>query len=149
MKKRVFLALMAGVLSIGALSADDNGGTTRTPEQLVASRVARLTVLLTLTTAQQTQATTIFTTEQTALTALVTPRDTARTALETAIKANNVTGIATQAAALGNLEKDEVLAHANAQAAFYNILTTAQKTTYDNMRVGGLDGPGGGGRGGR
>lgn len=144
MMKRTFLALMAATMSMGILHADDRGsGTTRTPEQVVASRVSRLTVLLTLTAAQQTQATTIFTTEQAALTALETPRTTARTALETAVKANNVTGIATQAAALGNLEKDEVLAHATAQAAFYNILTAAQKTTYDNIRNGGLDGDGG------
>jgi hypothetical protein len=145
MLKRTLLTLAAITMSAALLTADDRGarGTAQTPAQQVASRVARLTVLLTLTTAQQTTATTIFTTEQTAITALDTPEDAARTALTTAIKANNATGIATQAAALGDIEKQEILAHANAQAAFYAQLTAAQRTTFDNIQLGGLDGDSG------
>jgi len=145
MLKRTLLALATMTLGATLASAQGHhgGGTPPTVAQTVASRVARLTVLLTLTTAQQTQATTIFTTEQTALAALETPEQTAQTALEAAIKANNTTGIATQAAALGDIEKQEISAHASADAAFYAMLTTAQQTIYDNMRLGGLDGPGG------
>src|SRR5438067_1012883 len=79
-------------------------GTPPTPptdEQIVARRVARLTTLLSLTAAQQTQATTIFTTEQTAVAALRTGLQTSHTALQAAIKSNDLTGITTQATQIG------------------------------------------------
>ncbi len=144
MLKRTLMIFTALTLGAVLLTAEGRGTfTPPTPAQQVASRVARLTVLLTLTTAQQTTATTLFTTEQTAITARDAAEATAQTALTTAIKANNVTGIATQATALAELERQEILAHATAEAGFYLQLTVAQRTIYDNIRVGGLDGPGG------
>ena len=144
MFKRSLQMIGATVLGAALLLADGRGTPApQTPAQQVASRVARLTVLLTLTTAQQTTATTIFTTEQAALAALDTPRQTAETAMQTAVKANNVTGISTQAAALGNLEQQEELAEGTADAAFYRLLTVAQRAIFDNVRAGGLDNRGG------
>lgn len=125
------------------LHAFENGaGTSLTPAQIAARRVARLTALLTLTSAQQAQATTIFTTEQTTGAGLETSIEAARTALQTAIQSNDSTGISTQAVQIGNLTGQQVLAEATADAAFYAILTSAQQTTYNNVKLGGLMGPG-------
>jgi Spy/CpxP family protein refolding chaperone len=123
-----------------------------TPAQIVANLVQRLTALLTLTTAQQTEATTIFTTEQTAVSALNTSMQTAQAALQTAIKANDLTGIMTQATQIGNLTTQQVEDQAKADAAFYAILTTDQQTKYNQLHavgLGGRGGPGGPGFGGR
>jgi len=128
--------------------------TTPTPPttaQIVARQVARLTKLLDLTSAQQTQATTIFTTEQAALAPLRTSIDAVRTALQTAIKSNDTATIGTQATQIGALTGQEVLAQATGSAAFYAILTTDQQSKYDTLgpMIGGPGGPGGfGGPGG-
>jgi len=144
MLRKLILGLTTATLGASLLSAQfgRHSSTPPTPEQIVAREVARLTALLTLTTAQQTQATTIFTTEQTSLSALATPTQAARTALKTAIQNNDATGIQTQATALGSLEQQRVVAQATADAAFYAILTPSQQTTYNNARTGGLGWPG-------
>jgi Spy/CpxP family protein refolding chaperone len=113
-----------------------------TPAQQVANKVARLTALLTLTTAQQGTATMIFTTEQSALTPIAASMKTARTALKTAVEANDTAGIATQAAAIGSLTTQEVQAQSTANADFYASLTGTQQAQYN--KLGAL----GGGRGG-
>jgi len=120
-----------------------------TPAQMVANQVARLTKLLDLTSTQQASATTIFTTEQTALATLRTSMQTARTALQTAIKSDDVTAIGTDAAQIGSLNGQEVLAQATASAAFYAILTADQQSKYDTLGpLGGGPGGGPGGPGG-
>ena len=138
MNKRTFLTFAAMTLGTSMLSASDHK-VPLTPAQQVAKKVARLTVQLTLTPAQQASATTIFTTEQTALAAIETPEQTAHTALQAAILANNAAGIATQAAALGLLEQQEIAATATAEAAFYAMLTPAQKTIFTTRKVAELD----------
>jgi Spy/CpxP family protein refolding chaperone len=109
----------------------------------VANRVARLTTLLTLTTAQQTQATTIFTTEETALTPIRTSLDTARTALNAAILKNDSAAIVTEATQIGTLTTQQVEAQAKADASFYALLTTDQQTKYTELKSAGFGGPGG------
>ena len=115
-----------------------------TPAQIVANRVARLTKVLTLTTAQQAEATTIFTTEQTALAPISANLKTARTALQAAVQANDSGTISAQASTIGALTTQEVQAQSTANAAFYAILTAAQQTIYNQRGAWG----GGGGRGG-
>jgi Spy/CpxP family protein refolding chaperone len=140
---RPALAVLTLLTFLLPVNAFENGtGTSLTPAQIVARRVARLTTLLSLTPTQQTQATTIFTTEQTTVSGLQTSIDTARTALETAIQNNYSSGISTQAIQIGNLTGQLVLAEATADAAFYAILTSAQQTLYNNVKLGGLVGPG-------
>jgi Spy/CpxP family protein refolding chaperone len=107
-----------------------------------ARQVARLTTLLSLTAAQQTQATTIFTNEQSAITPIQAQVHTARTSLAAAVKSNQTANIDTLAAQLGTYEGQIIAIQSNAQAAFYAILTPAQQTQYDSLR--GLGGPGGG-----
>lgn len=111
-----------------------------TPAQIVARRVARLTALLSLTSAQQSQATTIFTTEQTTISGLETSLQAARTALEAAIQKNDSGSINTEATEIGNVTAQRVLAQATANAAFYAILTPAQQTTYNNLKLTGFAG---------
>jgi len=118
-----------------------------TPAQMVANKVARLTALLTLSTAQQAQATTIFTTEQSALATVASSMKTARTTLQTDVEANNTSGISAQASQIGTLTTQEVEATATANAAFWAILTSEQQTKY--KAAGGHGGGGGFGPRGR
>jgi len=114
----------------GGPGGDRGGTTTNTTDvaTIVAREVSFLTSLLTLTTGQQTQATTIFTAALTSTNTLETTITTARTALATAVKANDTTGINTQSTAIGNAEGQIVALQANADAAFYALLTADQKT---------------------
>jgi Spy/CpxP family protein refolding chaperone len=129
-------------------------GTPPTPADMVAHQVERLTTLLTLTAAQQAQATTIFTAEVTAASTVQTSLKTAHTALNAAVLKNDTATINAQATQIGTLTTQLTAAHANAQAAFYLILTPDQQTKYatvlsrGNGRGFGGPGPGrfGGGR---
>ena len=69
--------------------------------------------------------------------------ETARTALQTAVEANDTTGVSSQANQIGTLTAQEVTARATADAAFYLILTSDQQTKFKTL------GTSGGGRGGR
>jgi hypothetical protein len=118
---------------------------------VVARQVKFLTTLLTLSTAQATQATTIFTAALNAITPLETQITTAETVLSTAIKANTTAAITTQAAAIGTAQGQIVGIKANADAAFYLLLTADQKTKLTDFGTDFLDGrfgdihiPGGG-----
>jgi hypothetical protein len=106
--------------------------------------VARLTTVLGLSAAQQTQATAIFTNEQTALEPIRTNIQTDHTNLAAAIKKNDTATIDTLSAQLGTYSAQISDITSKAQAAFYAILTADQQTKYDS-----LHGPGGfGGLGG-
>jgi Spy/CpxP family protein refolding chaperone len=142
MKKYIVTAFALTAFSASLLFGQ-NDGPAPTAAQMVTNQVARLTALLTLTTAQQTQATTIFTNEQTALSAINTSLQTANTALQTAIKNNDLTGIITQATQIGAQTTQQVEAQAKADAALYAILTPDQKTKYDELHSVGLGGRGG------
>jgi Spy/CpxP family protein refolding chaperone len=140
-RRRFFTAFLVLTLAAPFVFAQRNH-TPPTPAQQVANKVARLTVLLTLTTAQQATATMIFTTEQSALAPIAASMKTARTALKTAVEANDTAGIATQAAAIGSLTTQEVQAQSTSNADFYASLTSTQQAQYNKMG-------GGGGFGGR
>ena len=115
------------------------------PATIVANQVARLTNLLTLTTAQQTQATTIFTDALTAITPLQTSEVTARQALPAAVKSNATATIDQLSTTIGSLEGQMMSIQNKADAAFYAILTADQQTKLDqtNFRNGPGLGPGG------
>jgi Spy/CpxP family protein refolding chaperone len=149
MKKRIFTAVAFTTLTASVLFGQFFGTSTTPPSaaQMVGNLVARLTTLLTLTTAQQTQATTIFTNEQAAVSALNTSMQSAQTALQTAIKSNDQNGIVTQATQIGALTTQQVEGSAKASAAFYAILTPDQQTKYNDLHAVGIGGPGLGGGG--
>jgi Spy/CpxP family protein refolding chaperone len=147
-KKFVYEIVAYALLAATSLFAQQPGSQPVPPAQIIASRVARLTTFLNLTTAQQTQATTIFTTEQTTVSGLFNSLQTARATLQTAIQNNDTAAISTQATLIGNLTTQQLEADANAEAAFYAILTADQQAKYKQLlstgfgRLGGFGGPG-------
>ena len=98
------------------------------PLTIVANQVARLTSLLMLTTAQQTQATTIFTNALNAVTPLETAISTDRTSLQTAVKSNDSATIDQLASAIGTAQGQILSIQNKADAAFYAMLTADQQT---------------------
>jgi len=141
MKRPITTAAAIAVLSAGAILAQHDmhpgafgggSGTINTNPPDVATIVARevsfLTSLLTLTTGQQTQATTIFTSALNSISPLQTTITTAQTALATAVKANDTAGITTQSTAIGTAQGKIIGIQAAADAAFYALLTSDQKT---------------------
>jgi Spy/CpxP family protein refolding chaperone len=107
--------------------------------------VARLTTLLSLTSAQQTQATTIFTSEQTAITPIGAQIKTAHTSLAAAVKTNDTATIDTVSAQLGTYQGQITDIQSKAQAAFWAILTPDQQTKYSSLHgMGGFGAPGAG-----
>ena len=118
------------------------------PATIVANQVARLTSLLSLTTAQQTQATTIFTNAVNAVSPLQTTINTDHTSLQTAVKNNDTASIDQLASAIGTAQGQILSIQNKADAAFYAILTTDQQTKLSQTHFGGLGfgrgrGPGG------
>jgi Spy/CpxP family protein refolding chaperone len=151
MRKCIYKTFAITLISAGCIFAQSSASTPPNPPtvaQIVAGQVARLTALLTLTSAQQTSATAIFTTAQTALAAVHASMKAQQTALQTAIVGNDATGIATAANQLGILDTQLVEARATGDAAFYQILTSTQQTQYKTLLSMGLmeggPGPGGG-----
>ena len=129
-------ALMAQ-LPFGVLT----GGTPPDPATIVANQVARLTNLLTLTTAQQSQATTIFTNALTAVSPLQTSLATAQQGLPAAVKSNATATIDQLATSIGSLQGQILAIQNKADAAFYAILTTDQQSKLSSTNF--LNGPGG------
>lgn len=140
----VLTAALSTVMAFGQFRPMDNtgAGTAPDPATMVANKVAFLKALLTLTDAQVTQTTTIFTNEITQETTLRASIDTARTSLNTAIKSNATSSIDQYAAQIGTLTGQMTAVDAKAEAAFYALLTTDQKTKYDALATAGPGGPG-------
>jgi hypothetical protein len=149
--KTVFTIIAVSLLLTAAVTAQTPFGVLTTPTApdpatVVADQVARLTRLLTLTTAQAAQATTIFTNALAAVTPLETSLNADYTSVETAIKSNATSTIDSLSASIGTLTSQIVDIQNKADAAFYAILTSAQQTTLNSSS--GLGGHGGFGHGG-
>lgn len=139
----VFAAALFAQHPFGTLTSS----TPPDPATIVANQVARLTTLLSLTTAQQAQATTIFTNALTAITPLQTTINTDHTSLATAVKSNATGTIDQLASAIGTAEGQILSIQNKADAAFYAILTTDQQTKLSQRPFFGGAGYGGGGPG--
>lgn len=109
------------------------GGSPPDPATMVQNQVARLTTLLSLTTAQASQATTIFTNAATAISTLQTTLGTDRDSLQTAIKSNATANIDQLSATIGALTGQITSVQSKADAAFYAILTTDQQAKLDQL----------------
>ncbi len=140
MKNLLGTALLA-VFTYSVAPAQTVGTSANAPTvaELVASRVARLSKILTLTAAQESTATTLFTKEITTLQSLQTGLATAQTAIIAAVEANSASGIVTAATQIGTLTAQQEQAEATADAAFYASLTTDQQTKYKALLSHGLD----------
>jgi Spy/CpxP family protein refolding chaperone len=108
---------------------------------MIQMRVSHLTVLLNLTSSQQTQATTIFTNALTASQSVQSSLHTDRDTLAAAVKANNTATIDQVSVTIGTLQGQLTAINAKSDAAFYAILTADQQAKYDALPHGG---PGGG-----
>lgn len=146
--KSLFHAMLVSSLLAGAMMAQPQF-TPPDPATMIQHRVARLTQMLSLTSAQAAQATTIFTNAETAVTPIQTNIKTYRTSLETAVKGNQLATVDQLAAQIGTAEGQLLSIESKANAAFYAILTTEQQTKLSSMPdfLGGGRGPGGRGPG--
>ena len=104
-----------------------------------------MTTLLSLSTAQHTQATTIYTNAQAAAKTVHESMRTAHTSLNAAVKKNDVAAIETLAQQIGSYQAQLVSIQSKAEAAFYATLTPDQQSKYDTLQStrGGFGGPGG------
>ncbi len=139
--------LLAATMLAQRFGSRAGGGTPPDPATMAQHQVERLTTLLSLTTAQASQATTIFTNAATTAAALQTTLGTDRTSLQAAIKSNAATTIDQLSTAIGTVEGQILSIHSKADAAFYAILTSDQQTKLDSLggfgRGGFGPGPGG------
>lgn len=122
------------------------GGTPPDPQTMIQNKVAHLATLLSLSDDQKARATSIFTDAFTSSQTIQTNLRTARESLAAAAKANNTASIDQLAASIGSLTGQLVAIDTKAEAAFYNLLTTDQRTKYDSLPhrgPGGFGGPGG------
>lgn len=133
--KFFLLSLLAA--SFGFAQSPPTG---RNPANMAQRRVKFLTTMLTLNTSQQQQAATIFTNSATANQSTMASMRAARQSLRTAIQNNDANGISQAATTIGNLTAQSTLADAQAEAAFYQILTPAQQTQYTQYRTQGRGG---------
>jgi len=150
MKTKTVAMLLSLILSATVMLLAQGPPPPPDSADFVQHHVQFLTKLLSLTSAQQTQATTIFTTAATAAEPLHTQMKAARQSLAAAIKADDTATINTVAATIGGLVAQMTSIEATAQAAFYQILTTSQQSTLDAQQSSGghgKDAPGGPGPG--
>ncbi len=129
----ILIATAFSAALIFAQTPTTTTGTTASTHSPVQHQVAFLTTMLSLTADQQQQATTVFTAAATANSGLRSQEKTAHAALNTAVQNNDAAGIEAAATTLGNLTTQSVANQAKARAAFYQILTSDQKTKYNQF----------------
>jgi Spy/CpxP family protein refolding chaperone len=116
------------------------------PASMAQHQVQFLNTLLTLTSAQQTQALSVFTATATSEASLREEDRTAHQALDAAAKANDSAAITEAATTIGSLAAQRAEAHAKADAALYQLLTPAQQIKLSQFKAQGPGfgfGPGG------
>jgi len=91
------------------------------------------TAQLGLTAEQQSQAATIFSNAHASESTLRASMKTAHQGLNDAVKSNNTIGIEQLSTTIGNLAGELTLAQAKTRAAFYQILTSAQRAKLDQL----------------
>ena len=144
LKVIVFLALTSVFVSAQQRTPPD-------PAEMAQHRISFLTKQLSLSPQQQQQATTIFSQVSNNAKTTHDQMRTAHDSLKAAIQKNDTAGIEQAANTIGNLTAQMTVAHAKAQAAFYQTLTPEQKTKMEELeshRGRGMRGHGHGGPGG-
>ena len=146
MKNKITGVLLTSLFAASCVFAQGKH-TPPDPATIAQRRIAHLTTLLTLTTAQQQQATNIFTNSATADATVRTNLQAAHQALSDAIKKNDTAGIDQAANTIGSLTTQLTSTDGKAEAAFYQILTPDQQTKLGALRgmrgAGMFGGPGG------
>ena len=103
------------------------------PAKMAQHRIDFLTKQLSLTPQQQQQATTIFGDIASNAKATHEQMRTAHDNLKAAIQKNDTAGIEQAANTIGSLNTQMILAHAKAQAAFYQTLTPEQQAKMNDL----------------
>jgi Spy/CpxP family protein refolding chaperone len=142
--KPQLVALFACVAIVTALAQTQH--TPPNPADIAAHQVKRMTILLSLTSAQQQQATTIYTNAATAEHGILQSDRTNHESLRTAVKNNDAASIDQIAGSIAQSTAQLTSIRAKADAAFYQILTAEQQakfTELESEHVGLQDVPGG------
>ena len=126
--KKTLIGIACSTLLLTSFVFAQGPHTPPDPATMVQRHVAHLTTLLSLTTAQQTQATTILTNAATANSGLSANMKTAHQSLSDAVKKDDLATIDSAATTLGGLSGQRIGTDAKAQAAIYAILTPDQQT---------------------
>ena len=122
-----FLTAPALLAQAPAADAPPETGATR-GQHMIQHRLAYMTTVLSLTTAQQTQVKSVLTAAVANGSTTHGSMKTAHDALKTAIHANDAAGMEQAANSLGTLMAQEELARAKTEAAIYQVLTPEQQT---------------------
>ena len=146
MKKTAIALLLACVFAAPAAFSQESDAASTAPNgagrgaHMVQHRVAYLTTVLSLTSAQQTQVTNILTNAQMNRSTAHTSMKTAHTNLQNAIRSNDAAAMEQAANSLGTLAAQEALAHAKTEAAIYQVLTPDQQTKMTQLEAEGHHG---------
>lgn len=130
---RTTLLKVTAFLALTSIVVMAQHGNPPDPAKMAQHRIDFLTKQLSLTAQQQQQAASIF---SDAGNNAKGTRDQMRTAhenLKAAIQKNDTAGIEQAANAIGSLNTQMILAHAKAQAAFYQILTPEQQAKMNDL----------------
>jgi protein CpxP len=148
MKKTAMLLALACTMTAPAMFAQ-TAETAAPPNEaghmqhMVQHRVAYMTTVLSLTSAQQTQITSVLTNASSNKSTIHAGMKAAHDALRTAVHANDAAGMEQAATTIGSLTTQETLAHAKTEAAVYLLLTPEQQTKMTALEaVGRHGGPG-------
>ncbi|MGA8273644.1 MAG: Spy/CpxP family protein refolding chaperone [Candidatus Sulfotelmatobacter sp.] len=145
--KYVLALTLGAAIAIPALAQAPP--TPPSPAEIAKHQVKKLTILLSLTSAQQRQAATIYTNAATAEQTALAGEKEERASLRNAIKSNDTASIDQVASTMAQSMAQSTAIKAKADAAFYQILNAEQQTKLSDLEsehMGPLDGPGGPGR---
>lgn len=146
---RLIRAIFAVVIIVGfGAQFGFSQGPPPDPASMAQNQAQFLTTLLSLTTTQQQQVQNALNSAATSESALRDQENTARETLESAVRSNDSAGISQAATALGNLAGQRAEIRAKADAAIYQLLTSAQRSKLNQLKAlgpgfGGPGGPGG------
>lgn len=130
---RKTLLKVTAFLALASVFAMAQNGNPPDPAKMAQRHIDFLTKQLSLTAQQQQQATTIFSGVGNNAKATHEQMRTAHESLKAAIQKNDTAGIEQAANTIGNLTTQMTVAHAKAQAAFYQTLTPEQQTKMNDL----------------
>jgi Spy/CpxP family protein refolding chaperone len=130
---RTTLLKVIAFLALASMFAMAQHGNPPDPAKMAQHHLDFLTKQLSLTTQQQQQAATIFNEVGNTSKATHEQMKTAHDSLKAAIQKNDTAGIEQAANTIGSLTTQMTVAHAKAQAAFYQTLTPEQQTKMNEL----------------
>lgn len=127
------LLKVTAFLALTSIAVMAQRGNPPEPGKMAQRRIDFLTKQLSLTPQQQQQANTIFSEAANNAKATHDQMRTAHDNLKAAIQKNDTAGIEQAANTIGSLSTQMILAHAKAQAAFYQTLTPEQQAKMNDL----------------